>query len=467
MPTKTRIEQEILLFIDVTIEKDEYNEFKDKIRTQYLKNVEVPGFRKGKAPSNLALEQINPSALEQTILQEAVDKFGHDAMILATDEMTKSERHVIAESFQLQTETLKNEENLSFTIKGEMLPQIELDPSKITVVEPSAKDLPDRISYEEFLSSQKNGFISGHVEYEDTTKGLGMLYKFTSDTTGIVDGKDAPQLTTKDMNGVIGVKQFIPDFETGVMGMKLGEEKSFDVQFPVDYHSPELAGKKATFTAKIKEIQAPKSTDFNTILKSSHEGHDHGQFSDEAAFDTYIKNYYDGETDQLLEQQKQRNTVKALIDQVKDFPIDEERVTTERDRIFEVLKSNAEGQGVAINEIFVQSGIPGSEKGAKDEMDIKAKIESYVRSEFKLSTIWDFIYATKVEQKVTVDQIEQGAKDVLANPSKYNLGSDMTEDQAKNYAYNNLKKNRSAAWLFAQLKETKEETKPAKKTAKK
>ena len=131
MPTKTRIEQEILLFVDVTIEKKEYTEFKDKIRNQYLKNVEVPGFRKGKAPANLALEQINPTALEQTILQEAVDKFGHNAMITATDEMKKADRIVIAESFQLQPETLKNEDTLTFTVKGEMLPEIELDPSKI------------------------------------------------------------------------------------------------------------------------------------------------------------------------------------------------------------------------------------------------------------------------------------------------------------------------------------------------
>lgn len=472
MPIKTRIEDDIKLFIDFQADEQEFNEWTAKLRSQYLKNVEVPGFRKGKAPEHLAVKQVNPQALEQTVLQEAVDKYGQEAIKEATEEMQTKDKVIIPGSFIIDPASLKRENGLEFTIKGELLPEVKLDPSKIEVKEPSEKDLPERVSFEEFLTSQKNGFISSHAEYSSTDKGVDTLYKFTADTTGKIKGEDASELTTNDMSGVVGIKQFLPDFEKGIKGMKAGEEKEFKVTFPENYQAQNLRGETATFHVQMKSVEAPNSTKFDEVATSGkHEGHNHQDFADEAAFDEYIRNYYDKETKQLLEQQRQRNTIQAILKQVPDFPLDEERIKAEVERIFGVIKSNAESQGVEAAEIFAQSGIPGAEQGAKDEAEIKQKITEYVRNEFKLSTIWDYIYETKIEQKVTPQQIEQGGKEVMQNPARFNLNKDVTEEQARNYAYSNLKKNKAAQWLFgkmaAQKKAEEKSTTKSKETAKK
>ena len=466
MAIKTRIENDIKLLIDFQADKQEFEEWTSKLRSQYLKNVEVPGFRKGKAPEHLAIKQVNPQALEQTILQEAVDKYGQEAIREATEEMQAKDKVIIPGSFIIDPASLKREEGLSFTIKGEILPEVKLDPSKIDVKEPNEKDLPDRVSYEDFLANQKNGFISSHAEYSASDKGVDTLYKFTADTTGTVKGEDASELTATDMSGVVGIKQFLPDFEKGIKGMKAGEEKEFKVTFPENYQAQNLRGETATFRVKMKSVEAPDSTKFDDVVSpEKHEGHNHQNFQDEAAFDEYIRNYYDQETKQLLEQQRQRNTIQAILKQVPDFALDEERINAERDRIFEVIKSNAESQGVDASEIFAQSGIPGADEKVKNDEEIKQKITDYVRNEFKLSTIWDYIYETKIEQKVTPQQIEQGGKEVMQNPSRFNLNKDVTEEQARNYAYSNLKKNKAAQWLFGKMAELKkQEDKPASKT---
>jgi trigger factor len=453
MAIKTRIENEIKLVVDYTTEEKEYGIWREKIRKQLLKNVEVPGFRKGKAPEHLAVQNINPQAFEETILQEAIEKYGREAVTQATKQMEEQKKVVIPGSFIVDPSSLNHEKGLSFSINAEILPDIKLDPSKIKVKQPTEKDLNDRIELKEFIATQKSGFLASHAKYTESEEKIAHLYKFTADSTGKVDGKDAPQLDTKDMSGVVGIAQFLPDFEKGVLGMKKDEIKSFDVNFPSNYHSQELAGKKAIFTVTMTSVEKPESLDFDIVMQNDdHSGHNHEQFKDEKAFDDYITNYYDQETKQLLDQQRQRNTVVAVLDQVPDFTLDNEKIDIERDRIFGVIKSNADENKQSLVDIFRTSGIPGAEDiKVGDDMQVKKTIEKYVRNEFKLSAIWDFIYETKIESKVTQDQIEKGASEVMQSPEKYNLNKDITLDNAQNYAYSNLKKNKAAQWLYGEL----------------
>ncbi len=463
MPTKITIEKDIKLVINYQAEKKEYTEWRSKIQAQFLKTVEVPGFRKGKAPEHLALEHINPQALEQTIISEAVNKYSQEAIKDAKKDLAEKKRMVIDGSYVIDPASLKAEDGLEFNINAELLPEIKLDPSKLKVKEVSEKDIPDRVSLKDFTETQKNGFIASHAEYEDTDKVAGNLFKIIADTSGMIDGKDAPELTAKDMEGVLGIKQFIEDFETGVKGMKKGETKEFDVKFPKNYGNQELSGKKATFKVELKSVKAPKSTKFDDVVSSGNQGnHNHKSFENEKAFDEYVANYYNQETAQITEQQWQRNAIMALTEQVKDFAMDEDRLIQERDRIFNVIKGNAETNKIDISASFAGSGIPGSDKPVKDEMEVSKLIESYVRNEFKLSTIWEFIYEANVENKIKSEEIDKAATEIKANPAKFNVSKDISEDQAKNTAFGQLKKQKAAQWLFGELKKE-----GASKTAKK
>ena len=452
MPVQTRIEDDIKLLIEFQADEAEFNEWASKLRTQYLKNVEVPGFRKGKAPEHLAVKQINPQALEQTILQEAVDRYGQEAIAAATAEMKEAGKVIIPGSFIIDPASLKREKGLAFTVKGEVLPEIKLDPEKIEVTQPTEADLPERISFEEFLRTQKNGFIASYAEYEASDAAIADLFKFNVDTTGTVNGETVSELSATGMQGTLGVKQFLPDFEAGITGLKEGDEKEFPVTFPENYKAEKLRDQTASFKVKVNSVQAPKSTEFGEVSNNQNpQTQGQQKFESEEAFDTYVRNYYDQETKQLLEQQRQRRTIQAILEQVPDFPLDEERIKTEVARIYGVIEKNATSQNVSVGEVFAGSGIPGAEENVQDAEEVKKKIEIYVRNEFKLSTIWDYIYETKIEQKISPEQIEQGSKEVLANPARFNLNKEVTPEQARNYAYSNLKKNTAAKWLFAKM----------------
>lgn len=466
MATKINIDDQIKLVINFQADKKEYQEWRNRIQAQFLKTVEVPGFRKGKAPEHLALKHINPQALEQTIISEAINKYSAEAIKDAKKDLEDKKRLVIDGSYIIDPSSLKSEDGFEFNINAELLPEIEVDPTKLKIKKVSEKDIPDRVSLKDFLASQKNGFIASHTEFQDSDKKAGNLYKIVADTSGTIDGKEALELTAKDMEGVLGIKQFIGDFETGIIGMKKGDKKEFDVTFPNNYGNAQLAGKKARFNVHLKELKEPVYTKFDDVVTKVEQKSNSGQnFENEKAFDDYIKNYYDQETKQITEQQWQRNAIVALTEQIKDFAMDEDRITAERDRIFNVIKTNSENSKISISESFAGSGIPGSDKKVKDEMEVSKLIEQYVRNEFKLSTIWEFIYESKVEKKVTSQDIDKAAAEVQAKPERFNTNKDVTEDQAKNIAFNQLKKQKAAQWLFGGLKkqDKEDEGKEAKK----
>ncbi|MBU1092684.1 trigger factor, partial [Patescibacteria group bacterium] len=96
------------------------------------------------------------------------------------------------------------------------------------------------------------------------------------DFTGKMDGNVFEGGSSKNHPLIVGDGVLLPDFEQALVGMKIGEEKTFPVMFPMDYHKKEFAGKPAEFTAKlnkIKEVKLPelndefaqKAGDFKTI----------------------------------------------------------------------------------------------------------------------------------------------------------------------------------------------------------
>jgi trigger factor len=84
------------------------------------------------------------------------------------------------------------------------------------------------------------------------------------DFTGTIDGEEFQGGTGTEIPVVLGQGQMLPDFEKGLKGLKAGDEKTIKVKFPKDYHSEDLAGKKAEFalnTHRVEEEVLPELND--------------------------------------------------------------------------------------------------------------------------------------------------------------------------------------------------------------
>jgi trigger factor len=86
------------------------------------------------------------------------------------------------------------------------------------------------------------------------------------DFVGTIDGEPFEGGSAEDQPLVLGSNQFIPGFEDQLTGVKAGDEKTVKVSFPEDYGAAHLAGKKAEFAVKVKEVAKPNELELNDEL---------------------------------------------------------------------------------------------------------------------------------------------------------------------------------------------------------
>jgi trigger factor len=436
------------------VSKDEYSIWAQRLRNQYYQTIEIPGFRKGKAPINLIEETIDKKALEQTLIRESLQKYTSDALQEAQKDLETKKLTPIMSTFGVKDDSIKTEDGFEFVLIAQLLPEIDFEFLKdIKTDRVGADKLENRLSKQEFIEKEKLGFITSHNKYSQKKSGKSdNLDKVILDMTGKIDGETDPKLTAQNMECVLGSGNFLPDFESSLVGLSTGDKKTFDVVFPENYFEQSIAGKTATFSVEINSVNTPEFTKVDQVLKQTdHSEHNHDQFEDEKSFDKYVAEYYDKETEKLIEDRWQKSVLAKVAELNKKLPVNERNLTIETDRIFNALLDDAKAQKTTLPQLFATSGIPGSDKKITDEIKIKSVIEDYVRDEFVLVSIWNVIYEKEAGEKISKEQLDLATKEVKQNPTRFGLPQDAADDLITEYTANVLKKQIAATWLFNKL----------------
>jgi len=229
--------------LKVDIEGDVWQNAQKKAFNKLAKDVQLPGFRKGKAPLDLVKKQI----AEQNILVEAVEAIAQEALDLGLEEhklnpITRPELGMDAISA----------EKVSVKFTFEVLGEIKLGEYKnlgitkevaiVTPEEVEAKLEGLRAQFAELVLKEE-----GTVELKDTA---------VIDFEGFKDGVAFEGGKGENHALEIGSNTFIPGFEEALIGMKSGEEKDVTLTFPENYQAEHLAGQEVVFKVKVNEIKS-------------------------------------------------------------------------------------------------------------------------------------------------------------------------------------------------------------------
>lgn len=210
-----------------------------KIRGQ----VNIPGFRKGKAPRKL---------IENMYGGESV--FYDDAFELVFDEVygpaVAEHKLEVVDRPEVEIQQIGTGKNLQFTCEIFVKPDVTLGEYKGVAAKKTVTEVTDAQVDAKVEEERKKQATEVAVEDRPVAEGDTV----NLDYAGTVDGVAFAGGTAEGQTLKIGSHTFIPGFEEQMVGMSIGEEKDLDVTFPEQYQAKELAGKAAVFHVKVNSI---------------------------------------------------------------------------------------------------------------------------------------------------------------------------------------------------------------------
>lgn len=230
--------------LEITVDGEK---FREAIREAYKKNgkkINVPGFRKGKAPLHI----IETYYGSEIFFEDALNLLYND---LVEDAIKESGLKVINDKMDFDLVSISKEDGVDFKVSLTTYPEIEIGEYKGLKAEKTAVKVDAaEVNAELNAMAERNARM---VSVEDRAAKNGDTVVI--DFEGFTDGKAFDGGKAEGHSLVLGSGQFIPGFEDQIVGKNIGDEFDVNVTFPEEYGAKELAGKEAVFKVKLHEIK--------------------------------------------------------------------------------------------------------------------------------------------------------------------------------------------------------------------
>lgn len=229
--------------VEVSVDAETFAKACNKAYKKQVKNINVPGFRKGKAPKHMIEKMYG----EGVFFEDAMQDCYPEALDAAAKE---AELNVIAVE---SLEAMDASEKDGFTFKATVItyPEIDINDYKGITVKKKSTRVTKKLIDEEIEKVRDRN--SRMVTVEDGAVENGDMVVI--DFEGMKDGVPFEGGKAENYNLAIGSGNFIPGFEEQIVGHKTGEEFTITVKFPEDYQAEELKGADAEFKINLHEIK--------------------------------------------------------------------------------------------------------------------------------------------------------------------------------------------------------------------
>jgi len=353
-----------IVALEVTVDAEKFVVAVKQAAKVLAKKVNVPGFRKGKAPRQMVELHVGKEALYDEALDHIIGPAYAEAVVESG--ISPVDRPAV------DLVQIEEGKDLIFKAKVTVKPDVELGEYVGLHIEQDAATVTEEQVLGELKNQQQQHarlitLEEGKVQNEDTV---------TVDFEGFTGDVPFAGGKAEDYELAIGSGTFIPGFEEGLIGTEIGQHVDVNVTFPAEYHSEELAGKEAVFKTSIKKIQRKELSSLDDEFAK-----DVSEFEtlDELKADLRNKLLKQGES------QAKADHLKAITSKVVDNASVEipEVMFTERIKgMVEDLKRNLAQQGMTIEqyyefsstteEVMLEQLRPQAAEGVKTDLVLEA-----------------------------------------------------------------------------------------------
>ena len=227
----------------VTVDGETFEKAINKVYKKQVKSINIPGFRKGKAPRHIIEKMYGTEVFYDDAMQDCYPDALYDAAKEADVKIVAVESLEALEA---------GKEGFTFKATIVVEPTMEIKDYKGLEIEKKSTEVTDELVNEELDKVRERNSRMVTVEDRPAQNGDTAVIDFE----GFVDGEAFEGGKAENYNLSLGSGNFIPGFEEQIVGHSTGEEFSINVKFPDEYQAEELKGKDAEFKINLHEIKA-------------------------------------------------------------------------------------------------------------------------------------------------------------------------------------------------------------------
>ena len=284
----------------------------DSAYRQLGKTAKIKGFRPGKVPRSV-LERM----FKKDVHSDVSSRLIQDSFV---DALKKTELEIVGQP-QVDPPELKENEPYRYDATVEVKPVLGSIDFKGLALEKSVYQVSDQEIELQLKALQKRlASFTPVEEQRGAQKGDHVLITYE----GLKDGKPFVETQkTENFAVTIGDGQILPEFDDGLIGMQVGEDKEIQVQFPADYENDQLAGQHIDFFVSLNQIRVEVLPDIDDELAKQV-----GNYKDLSELKTQIRSNLEEGYTKRVEQELNEQIFKALIDKT-NFEVPESMVAYE------------------------------------------------------------------------------------------------------------------------------------------
>ncbi|MBP1968819.1 trigger factor [Virgibacillus natechei] len=405
---------------------DEFETALDQAFKKVSKDMELPGFRKGKIPRKIFENRFGVESL----YQDAVDLVLQGAYGKAIEETAIQP----IEQPEVDIETIERGKDLVFTANVNVKPEATLGEYKGLEVESQSVEVTDE-EVEESITTLLNEHVElvvkeeGAIEEGDTV---------VMDFEGFMDGEAFDGGKGENHSLEIGSGQFIPGFEEQLIGKETGEDVRVELTFPEEYHAEDLAGKAAAFEVKIHEVKYKELPELDDEFAKD--------VDEEVETLDELKKKKKVELEEQKEQNAENEKRESLLEQASnnaEVDVPEAMVETELDQMVKEFEQRLQQQGMTM-EMYAQ--FSGQDENALKEQ-MREDAEKRVKTNLTLEAIVNEENLEATEEDVDAElenmagmygvekeQLKQmlgGNSDAIKDDLKFRKAIDFLVEQSK------------------------------------
>ena len=362
------------------------------------RNINLPGFRKGKVPRRVVMQQLGTVRIKATALESLVDTVWREA--IKQEALEPISQPDLSGGFEGLLATFEPGSDLTITLEADVAPTPKLKTTRGLTAdfEPVAFEAS---KVDDMLEDSRKQ-LATVVPVEDRAAAKGDIavlgFKGTySDDSSEIEGGSADSMDVDLEHG-----RMIPGFIEGVIGMNIGETKTVDCQFPEDYPKDDARGRKASFEIELKDLKTRELPELDDA------------FAKQASEQETLADLRKDLEQRLKDDAERRQTsnrrdalVAALVEQL-EVELPEALIQQESRNLLEQTAAQFAQQGMDVKSLFTPELVRNLMQRSRPEA------EERLRRSFALTALAE-AEDIKVEEPAVEAKLEEVKKELSAD----------------------------------------------------